>query len=168
MVLKTCLAVYIGDLMQVLDMVNHELPKKVWGVSKGVGSFLNFEIGKQNEIKLASGTMDKQGDLHFWVYLCSWELLQDGKKILDSNSIPTQSEHILTSCLDGKNLERLTANDDFFEIVLCFSNNINLRLHDSRFNYEDDDNYMIIYFNPSRNAVCYNRDNEFYYVEKKR
>lgn len=58
----------------------------IWNAEKGVGSFLTFDMGEKILKILPNGDPYYRGIIHLWIYLCKWEILIDGKLVLDGDA----------------------------------------------------------------------------------
>jgi hypothetical protein len=94
--------------------------KPCWGVKNCVGSDITFEFGEPHlEIREPTAANPKsskrvrdlfarrwvnvRGDWHLWIWMCSWEILQNGKRIGSNRTLKENMDRVVYS-LNGQKL----------------------------------------------------------------
>lgn len=73
----------------------------VWGVRLDPGSFFTFEIGAETPRSTTANPTAVAGEWHFWIYMCTWRLLNESDNVLESTDtasnkhLPSQLEDFL-------------------------------------------------------------------------
>jgi len=141
--------------------------RPAWQVKQGHGSFLTLEFGEPrleiDEPKERRGRRYRivtiRGDWHLWIYCCSWDIFQDGKRLAHSAS-DDQTIEKATNQLNGQRLEKLWIEPG--TVATRFEFDLGGIL--STFTYENDDdepNKQWMLFEPSGNVVSIRSDNRF-------
>lgn len=98
-------------------------------VKLGFGSFITMDFGKDipEEVKTRQGTQIRyHGQWHLWIYQCTWQIDQNGRMLIHSESPKSAIESALSN-LTNKTFNSFSLLNDFFDADLKFED-MTLRL----------------------------------------
>ena len=155
-----------------------------WGVKNGVGSAITFEFGEPHlEIReptqaprrssrrvrelLASRSVHVRGQWHLWIWMCSWEILQKGKRFGSSRSRKANMDRVVYS-LNGQKLTRFSMERHGDECRFEFDLGGVLVTHAYSKSRQDRDSDHWTLFLPSGRVLILRNDGMFSYQSSKR
>jgi hypothetical protein len=122
----------------------------LWGLKRGVGTFLTFEVGRLDVERSSSGV--NHGEWHFWIRMAFWRI-GVGPQIIASSMDDDGEDSVLGGdSLDGRTpiIERITRGRQFndFSIVCSEQLVLDICIATSR----ADDEQWAIYL-PDRQVI---------------
>ncbi len=149
------------------NLLQSVLPASIWSASKGVGSFLTFDMDEKVKEVIKRKGQEKTiytGKVHLWIYLAEWKLYKNDLILLDSNSEDEKEyENILKSFI-GLNLLRIEELIKNNGIIFYFDNNYKIHAYSDLDTYDENDDLFIFYikgFSP----IAYSPKAGFYMEE---
>lgn len=123
-------------IIQQLNGSLHGQP--VWGVSRGVGSFLTVELGPQQE----TADKDPRGAWHLWVYMADWRIEEGDRILVGSADVPEFVDEILLA-LGALTFESFVVDGGSGDAVLGLSNGVRLIIFASALPSDDSEAWIL-------------------------
>ncbi len=110
----------------------------VWGVSRGLGSFLTVELG--STVAEPDGT--RRGAWHLWVYMADWRIEYAGQVVVGSADLPGRIDEVLMQ-LGPRTFESFTIDPATGDTALQLSDEVRLVVLSSALPDDDSEAWIL-------------------------
>lgn len=123
----------------IVLQLNAELRgQPVWGVARGVGSYLDLEIGPARQ--LADGST--VGQWHLWIYMADWRIERQGRILVGSNDLPELIDEMIAD-LGSPTFESLAVQPGTGDTVLDCAGGLRLMVFASALPSDDSEAWVL-------------------------